>query len=221
MNEFEEYIQAAGINCEEVSAIEQVDGNLDPAKDLFQYYVPKLSPDGSCSAEKGGLEEEPYDLRDILGVTNTNERNIEEQIKTLYKLLEGIQQELKTDWIGVYQVATNKDGINVLVKLAYQGSPSRAEFPLTEEFAPLSNNTTVGLTGKAVLIQSVGQHEGAYYKCDGDVNSEACLPVYDKDFTKVIGIIDAESFQEEYFGPKNLSLLAQLCVQLSNYLPVK
>ena len=32
---------------------------------------------------------------------------------------------------------------------AYVGAPSRAEFPLTEEFARTSNNSTVGLSGKA------------------------------------------------------------------------
>jgi len=194
---------------------------MSATKDLFQYQVPKLSPDGSCSAEKGGLEDEPYDLREILGIeSQAQEDSVKKQIECLYDLIDDIQENLKTDWIGIYQVATNKEGISVLVKLAYQGRPSRAEFPLTEEFAPLSNNTTVGLTGEPIIIQSVAQHQGAYYKCDGEVNSEACLPIFDKNNSKVIGIVDAEDFKENHFDEHNVALLEQLCLQLSDYLPI-
>lgn len=220
--ELTKYQERSEINCEEVPTIEKLEADLSSKADLFSYQVPKLAPDGSCSAEKGGLEEDPYDLRAILGVQNSEQEEIvKAQIVELYNLLEGIQQELKTDWIGIYQATANVEGNPVLVKLAYQGTPSRAEFPLAEEFAPLSNNTTVGLSGKAIVIQSVAQYQGAYYKCDGSVNSEACLPIYNKDFTKVIGIIDAEDFDENHFDERNVSLLAQLCIQLSDYLPIK
>ena len=49
----------------------------------------------------------------------------------------------------------NAAGIPVLVKLAYVGRPSRAEFPLTKEFAEKSTNSTVGLTGRATVIASL------------------------------------------------------------------
>lgn len=188
--------------------------------DILSYRVPKLSPDGSCSAEKGGLEDEPYDLRGILGATSfAREEEVTIRVRALYDLLDEIQTGIKADWIGIYQAAINVYGERVLVKLAYHGSPSRAEFPLTQEFATLSNNSTVGITGEAVIIESVAQHRGAYYTCDVHVKSEACLPIFN-DAGAVIGIVDAESFVDGHFNKGNVLRLEALCTKLSSYLPI-
>ncbi len=215
------YTRSAGAPYQEIGTIKPVHVIFDPHHDLLSYVVPELTPDGTCSASKK-LADAPYDLREILGVTNNDEEGaIVKQIQALHDLLEGTQQQLNADWLGIYQVATNKDGVPVLVKLAYQGLPSRAEFPLTEEFAHLSNNSTVGLTGKGVVIQDINEHGGAYYVCDAQVASEACLPIYNSDYTRVIGIVDAESFTVKHFNSYNLALVAKLCEQLSAYLPLK
>ena len=70
----------------------------------------------------------------------------------------------------------------MLVKLSYFGAPSRAEFPLTDEFAAISNNSTVGLSGKARIINDVPAYltkGGEYYTCDPKVLAEACIPLFD------------------------------------------
>ena len=174
-------------------------------QDLLSFKVPRLTPEGTCSASHE-LEEKPYDLRAILKINDKEQEEI---------------TALKSDWIGIYQIATNADGEQVLAKLAYKGIPSRAEFPLNEEFAKTSNNSTVGLTGKALVIDSVKDFEGPYYTCDSAVNSEACLPIFNSDKTKVIGIIDAESFSENYFDKVNLKIVEDLCETLSEHLPIK
>ena len=214
------YEQLAEISFEKLEDIKPVPFIFESGQDILKYKVPVVTPDGTCSAGHE-FEAEPYDLRAILNITNSeHQEKVIGQIQELYNLLEGVQQELKTDWIGIYQTATNKDGVEVLVKLAYQGEPSRAEFPLTKEFAPYSNNTTVGLSGKAIIIESVSEFKGAYYICDGNVNSEACLPIYSSDLSKVIGIVDAESFHDRFFLGRKLDLVAKLCEQLSAYLPI-
>jgi len=210
------YNTKAGITCEELSDIVAVP--TDRAS--LSYKVPVLSPDGTCNVGHG-LADKPYDLRPILGITTeVQEQRVLAQLEALHGLLEGAQQTLQADWIGIYQKAVNAQGVPVLIKLVYQGEPSRAEFPLTEEFAELSNNTTVGLSGKGVVIRSVRDYQGAYYTCDNKVNSEACLPIYNVDFTEVIGIVDAESFQDGYFDEYKLAIVAKLCQQLSGYLPL-
>ena len=190
-------------------------------QDLLSFKVPRLTPEGTCSASHE-LEEKPYDLRAILKINDKEQEEIiTEKIAKLHNLLNVTQEILKSDWIGIYQIATNADGEQVLAKLAYKGIPSRAEFPLNEEFAKTSNNSTVGLTGKALVIDSVKDFEGPYYTCDSAVNSEACLPIFNSDKTKVIGIVDAESFSENHFGKDNLKIVEDLCETLSEHLPIK
>lgn len=217
---FESFCEKAEIPFNEVNDIDLIPLKENFKADLFSYEVPVLSPDGSCSANKG-LADEPYDLREILNIrTNEDEARIKPKLVKLYSIINGVQQELKADWIGIYQVAKKTNDIDVLVKLAYQGSPSRAEFPLTPEFAQLSNNSTVGISGKGIVINNISEHEGAYYVCDSEVNSEVCLPIYNHDLSEVIGIVDAESFKVDHFSDRNIALVAKLCFQLSDYLPL-
>ena len=108
--------------------------------------------------------------------------------------------------LGVYKRIAKADGSEVLVKLAYRGAPSRAEFPLTEAFAKQSNNSRVGLSGEARVIQDVASYVsggGEYYSCDGNVASEACLPLYGEDGF-VCGIIDVEAFASGFFVGETL-----------------
>ena len=124
-------------------------------------------------------------------------------------------------WFGIYQARQNPAGEAVLVKLSYFGAPSRAEFPLTAEFAAISNNSTVGLSGKARVINSVAsylQQGGEYYTCDPKVQAEACLPLYAQS-GRILGIVDAEDFQPEVFNPQALALLVAVCLTIPDYLP--
>ena len=188
--------------------------------EILRYAVPELTPDGTCSiAEK--LAVEPYDLRHILYIeTSQAESAAIKQINKLYGYIAAAQRTLKADWLGIYQSVIRSDGTSVLVKLAYVGKPSRAEFPLTEDFALLSNNSKVGLSGKAVLIKDVAAHEGPYYICDGSVQSELCLPIFNRSGDKVVGIIDAESFEKNHFSDDKAAVAAQLCLNLANHLPL-
>ena len=209
-----EYEQRSGLALNGAERIQPVERDI---ADVFTFRVPILSPDGTCSANKG-LEETPYDIRTRIDASD--EEKLERNLRHIHALLAGAQKKVNADWIGVYQTITRPHESDVLVKLAYQGRESRAEFPLTEQYAALSNNSTVAMTGKGIVIDSVREYHGAYYECDGDVNSEACLPIYSQDFSQVVGIIDAESFSEHHFTSDKVAVLAQLCLQLAETLPL-
>ena len=115
----------------------------------------------------------------------------------------------------------NSAGVTVLVKLSYVGRPSRAEFPLTREFAERSTNSTVGLTGRATVIDDVGRHVGAgggFYVCDDGIQSEACVPILGED-REVQGIVDAEAKARAFFGAERLAVVAALAMVASAVLP--
>jgi putative methionine-R-sulfoxide reductase with GAF domain len=110
------------------------------------------------------------------------------------------------------------------VKLSYVGRPSRAEFPLTREFAARSTNSTVGLTGRAVVIDDVARHVeagGGFYVCDEGVQSEACLPILAQDggVARVAGIVDAEAKPRGFFNGERLAVLAALAIASGAALP--
>ena len=183
----------------------------------WQYQVPELGEGGACSLF-GVLAAEPYDLTAILGgQTAANQQALARlsQITAFY------QQQAGVAWFGIYQARPNPAGEAVLVKLSYFGAPSRAEFPLTPEFATISNNSSVGLSGKARVINSVAsylQQGGEYYTCDPKVQAEACLPLYTQS-GRILGIVDAEDFQAEVFDQRALALLVAVCLTIPDYLP--
>ncbi|PXX49056.1 MULTISPECIES: GAF domain-containing protein [Aquitalea] len=181
-------------------------------RDLFRYPVPKLSEDGSCSLIEE-LADEPYDLAPWFGGESEPARSL---LTNLHALLDSVNHKIGADWLGIYRRAgEGKDAR--LVKLAYQGLPSRAEFPLTEAFAETSNNSRVGLTGWGVLIEDVAvwrAEGGGYYECDPKVKSEVCLPVVDE-HDRVLGILDAEASQTGFFDESRLVWLAALAIVLA------
>jgi putative methionine-R-sulfoxide reductase with GAF domain len=135
----------------------------------------------------------------------------------LNQVVTKLRQETDVDWLGIYKKVRKKHGDEVLWKLAYYDEPSRAEFPLTKEFAVHSNNSTVGLTGQAILIQDLAEYKGPYYKCDGRVKSEFCCPIIDLK-GEIVGIIDAESFRENFFDDMKLLQITKVCSDLGVYL---
>jgi putative methionine-R-sulfoxide reductase with GAF domain len=188
----------------------------DPAS-LYTYRVPMMSEDGTCSIVDE-MAPVPYDLTAILGgrTEQTTRR-----LALLERLIERAQETTGADWLGVYQKRTIGSGAPMLVKLAYVGRPSRAEFPLTAEFAERSTNSTVGLTGRATVIDDVAKHVeagGGFYVCDDGVQSEACVPILDA-ARQVVGIVDAEAKPRGFFGANRLAVVAALAIAAQAVLP--
>jgi L-methionine (R)-S-oxide reductase len=187
---------------------------------LYRYPVPMLTGDGACSIVDQ-LSPVAYDLAPILGGRTEQATR---RLGLLERLVERAQETTAVDWLGIYQVRRNAQGVDVLVKLSYVGRPSRAEFPLTREFARRSTNSTVGLTGRAAVIDDVGKHVeagGGFYVCDEGVQSEACLPIIGSGngASKVVGIVDAEAKPKGFFNGERLAVLAALAITSAAALP--
>ncbi|MDX3773262.1 histidine kinase [Chromatiaceae bacterium AAb-1] len=183
----------------------------------WRYRVPELGEGGACSLF-GQLAAEPYDLTAILGGKTTA---AQQALAMLTLITRFYQQHSGLAWFGIYQARHNTTDEPVLVKLAYYGAASRAEFPLTPEFALISNNSTVGLSGKARVINDVSAYlreGGEYYTCDPKVQAEACLPLFSQSGT-IAGIIDAEDFRPQVFTPDAVALLVAVCLAIPAYLP--
>lgn len=189
-------------------------GDLDS---LYTYRVPLLSEDGSCSIVDE-MAPVPYDLTAILGGRSEQTTR---RLALMERLVERVQETTGADWIGIYQRRADAKGHPVLVKLAYVGRPSRAEFPLTTEFAARSTNSTVGLTGRAALIDDVSKHVeagGGFYVCDDGIQSEACVPILDGS-RQVVGIVDAEAKPRGFFTAPRLAVVAALAIVAAATLP--
>lgn len=184
-------------------------------EDRYVYPVPEQDEHGTCSV---GPADEQYNLAPICGLEYDPERLRDHpntaRLVALQETAERLAEETDADWLGVYRRATTPDGDEVLVKEAYVGEPSRAEFPLTDEFAGRSNNATVGRTGDAVLVDDVDDHDGPYYECDSRVDSEFCCPVLTGE--DVIGVLDAEAHEPGFFTEERVLTIAGVCAGLAD-----
>ena len=188
----------------------------DPSA-LYRYPVPMLGEDGTCSV-LDEMAPVPYDLAAILGGLSDQTTR---RLALLERLVERTQETTGADWIGIYQRRVNAKGAPVLVKISYIGRPSRAEFPLTREFAERSTNSAVGLTGRATIIEDVRKHVeagGGFYVCDADVQSEACVPILGEG-RQVLGVVDAEAKPRGFFGVERVSVIAALALVCAAVLP--
>jgi putative methionine-R-sulfoxide reductase with GAF domain len=184
---------------------------------LYSYRVPLMTEDGTCSVVDE-MAPVPYDLAAILGGRSEQTTR---RLALLERLVERVQETTGADWVGIYQKRITPAGAPVLVKVAYVGRPSRAEFPLTREFAERSTNSTVGLTGRATVIDDVGKYVeagGGFYVCDDGVQSEACAPILDG-ARQVVGIVDAEAKARAFFGAERLAVVAALAIVAPAVLP--
>jgi putative methionine-R-sulfoxide reductase with GAF domain len=184
---------------------------------LYSYPVPMLTEDGACSIVDE-LAPVPYDLGAILGGRNEQTTR---RLAMLGRLVDRTRETTGADWVGVYQRRPNAAGIPVLVKVSYVGRASRAEFPLTQEFALRSTNATVGLTGRSTVIDDVSKHVeagGGFYVCDDGVQSEACVPIFAAG-GDVAGIVDAEAKPRGFFGWQRLAVVAALALVSAAVLP--
>jgi L-methionine (R)-S-oxide reductase len=219
-SDLDRYLPHVPVIAKAIQGVMAALGELPPQFDLqtlYTYPVPMLSDDGSCSLINE-LSPTPYDLTGILGGRH---EAINRKLLLLNQLVEYATQTTGADWLGIYQARTNKMQQNLLVKLAYRGRPSRAEFPLTPEFAKGSTNSTVGLSGSARVIDDVAAYTaegGGFYVCDDAVQSEACLPLFDES-GKILGIIDAEAAPKNFFNPERISSLIAVALIAPALLP--
>ncbi|MCB0358921.1 MAG: hypothetical protein KDD44_04780 [Bdellovibrionales bacterium] len=214
--------EAVGRYVEELSrslSATTQEGEASDLASLLSYPVPAMTADG-CSRLDGSLEEAPFDLGAVLGLDGDPAAPAAQALVQLDSLVDRVARDLALDWLGIYQ-RRERPGGAALVKLVYRGIPSRAEFPLTKEFARRSNNSSVGLSGNAVIINDIEQYlwesGGPYYQCDSKVLSEACLPIFSADSEAVIGIVDAESWNRQAFTSETVSRLFG-CAIVSSHL---
>jgi L-methionine (R)-S-oxide reductase len=219
-SDLDRYLPHVAVIAKSIHGVMAALGELPPdfSQDaLYTYRVPMLSEDGSCSLIDE-LAPMPYDLTAILGGRH---EAMTRKLLLLNQLVEHVTQMTGADWLGLYQARTTKLQQRILVKLAYRGRPSRAEFPLTEEFAQGSTNSTVGLSGSARVIDDVAAYTaegGGFYVCDDAVQSEACLPIFDE-AGKILGIIDAEAEPKNFFNADRISALVAMALVAPALLP--
>ena len=222
----ETYLRRTGLSCDIASPaplnrfVEEALGNVPPplspkaAESLFTYSVPKLAEGAACARTK---ETENYSLLRLNGLQQgdpslpTHPTTL--RLWRLNEVVDRIQQTLGAEWVGIYRRFVGIGGGELLVKEAYRGAISRAEFPLTEEFAQQSNNAMVGLTGQAILVDDVEGYSGPYYACDGRVQSELCVPIFSPE-GEVIGIIDVEAWTKRFFTREKVRQIAKVAVDL-------
>ena len=186
------------------------------------YKIPRVTEDGTCSMPND-LEPEPFQLLQVVyGIPSSVSSSelvanpVVKRLATLKKVVATIAEVTHCEWVGVYRVIDAPDGSGrVLVKEAYVGAPSRPFFPLTQEFAKHSNNSTVAMTSQTVIIQDVSKMnpDEPYYTCDGKVQSELCAPIIDASGV-CIGIIDAEAWRPNHFTEGCTSTILDVCKQL-------
>ena len=192
---------------------------------LRRWKYPKIVAGGACAR---GMAEEPFDALEAASraTPGAGEAAVMARLRALKAVCATVAEKVGAQWVGVYQIVPpSADAVRFggdasapnLLKLAYIGAPSRPYFPLTSEFAASSNNSTVAMTGRAVVYHDVLAlpTDAPYYTCDAQVRSEACVPIYRGDSDEVIGIMDAEAFAPDVFRPPaKLGIVLAACKQL-------
>jgi L-methionine (R)-S-oxide reductase len=194
--------------------------DLDNLRSLYEFKVPLLSLDGTCSVAHK-LAKRPFNLATDAYQLPFEEEHLERLLSapTTHRLLylrhvvRQLNAVVQADWIGIYRMV-EADGEPALLKEAYLGEHSRAVFPVTEAFAKKSTNSWVGLTGNVRIIEDTNVRESgvSYYECSNKVQSEICVPIYGAPSVSasiassssatespVIGIIDLESWGLHHF----------------------
>lgn len=186
----------------------------ETVEDRYVYPVPERGED----ADGAGLADEPYNLAPVCGLEYDPERLRDHpntaRLVALDETVRRLAEETNPDWLGVYRRATDPDGQDVLVKEAYVGKHSRAEFPLTASFADRSNTVAVARSGEAVVVDDVQDYDDPYYECDDSVRSECCCPVLAGE--NVVGVVDAEAHEPGFFTDERVATVAGTCASLAD-----
>ena len=188
---------------------------------------PKIA--GACSRKMAD------EMFDALGAARTTVPGLSEEaalsrLRALRAVCALVAEKTNAHWCGIYQVVQPSAGTDLgpfggdngapnLLKLAYIGAPSRPYFPLTAAFAAGSNNSTVAMSGRAIVYHDILTlpTDSPYYTCDARVRSEACVPIFGPAGSdEVIGIMDVEAFEPDVFRPAEaLGVVLAACAQLS------
>lgn len=183
------------------------------AQVAWQYQIPELGEGGACSLF-GHLQEEPFALEQYVS------QKEEQKMNNLQAIVDFVIEQSGVEWFGIYQIRQIEEQ-SQLLKLAYYGAPSRPLFPVNEAFAQTSNNVQVvyNASGRVINnVQSYVANGGEYYTCDPKVKAETCLPLFD-DSGKVVGIVDAEAFANDFFTPERVALCIAACKVSVQHLP--
>lgn len=218
----------ASINVRAIAAAAATVASQDAAVQSWTYPQASKEP-GVCSRK---MAPEPFDAVDAARYIAPESQPPSEtatlaRLRGLRAVCAAVAERVGAEWCGVYQIVPpsaelpkfgGDDRAPNLLKLAYIGAPSRPLFPLTAAFAEGSNNSTVAMSGVAVVYHDVRQlpTDAPYYVCDGQVLAEACVPIFGVD-GNVIGIMDCESFSAEVFRPAEaLGVVLAACEQLGS-----
>jgi L-methionine (R)-S-oxide reductase len=187
-----------------LSILEELEAAVaTPVTPKLEYIVPRVSEDGTCS-RPDDLSPTPFSLLPILS-SWPGKASLEASLDTLARVSSAVLAATRLSeagWLGVYLARWDLSPPR-LVKLSYTGKPSRAEFPLTSEFARGSANSTVGLSGQGIITDDVEDQadpDAPYYVCDPEVRSEMCWPILNQG-GRVVGIVDAEDKRRAFFAP--------------------
>ncbi len=191
-------------------------------------------PPGDAGHEEGEHREQlvSCDLRQLLNLPTDpailQDHDMTRLLQRMAIIMERAQREIGSGWIGIYLVFTLQSGERVAVKLASCGKKTAMVFPTDAAFAAQSNNTTVLLTGRAVVIEDKSTWEGPDYVCDPEVLAEVDLPVDPiegekpgeiemvdgRALIKATGNVDAEDPTPGFYTPDRVVQLAWICYQL-------
>ena len=216
------------IDVEKISAAAAADASADAQLREWVYPEPPTGT-GVCSRK---MAPSPFDALAAAqrAVPGSDEVATLCRLRSLKAICAAVSEATGAQWCGIYQVipatddpklreAGGEPGASNLLKLAYIGAPSRPYFPLTAEFAEGSNNSTVAMSGCAVVYHDVLAlpSDAPYYTCDGQVRAEACVPIFGSGgSSEVIGIMDVEAFHPDVFRPaRGLGVVLAACDQLS------
>lgn len=202
--------------------------DLINVESLFVYKVPMVSEDGTCS-KADMMAKRPFNLAtDAYHITNEADWDpaalvdhpTTRRLAFLNRVVTKLNEIIRADWLGIYRLVL-ADGEPALLKEAYFGEPSRPVFPVTATFAQKSTNSWVGLTGNVRIIDNTHIRDGSvsYYECSNKVQSELCAPIfgpYDASVggCPIVGIIDAESWNQAHFTSAKVLHVLQVCLEL-------
>jgi putative methionine-R-sulfoxide reductase with GAF domain len=77
------------------------------------------------------------------------------------------------------------------------------------------------MDGVARIINDIPEYikaGGPYYNCDSRVKAEACLPLFARSPSRIVGIVDAEAWQTDFFSNKTFAPLLALCIVVPEFL---
>ena len=214
------------IDVRALAAKAAADGADDSALRSWKYpEPPKVA--GTCSRK---MAAEPFDALAAARATvpGSSEEATLSRLRAIRAVCARVAEATGAHWCGIYEVVAPSDVADIsryggdnsapnLLKLGYIGAPSRPYFPLTAAFAEGSNNSTVAMSGRAVVYHDILAlpSDAPYYTCDAQVRAEACVPIFGRGGGEVIGIMDVEAFTPDVFRPASgLGIVLAACAQL-------